>query len=84
MQYSALFTPADEGGFVVTFRDVPEAITQGDTVEEAIEMAKDALVTAIEFYLEDNRCFPMPSKGEPGDVIIEMPLDFKKKVYATM
>ena len=38
---------ADErdGGFVVTFRDIPEAITQGKTVEDALVMAKDALET---------------------------------------
>ena len=32
-----------DGGFVVTFRDIPEAITQGETVEDALVMAKDAL-----------------------------------------
>ena len=39
MFYPAQFEAVPEGGFVVTFRDIPEAITQGDTEKEAMEMA---------------------------------------------
>lgn len=60
-KFLARFEPAPEGGFVVTFRDVPEAITQGDTLEEARAMAVDALVTSMDFYLEDGREVPRPS-----------------------
>lgn len=35
-----------DGGYVVTFPDIPEAITQGETVEEALDMAREALETA--------------------------------------
>ena len=41
MYYPAKFTPAEEGGYIVTFRDIPEAITQGDDMTEAVEMAED-------------------------------------------
>ena len=44
MYYPAKFTPAEEGGYVVTFRDIPEAITQGDDMTEAVEMAEDVAV----------------------------------------
>jgi antitoxin HicB len=71
MRYPATFTPAEEGGFVVTFRDVPEAITQGDTEEEAMDMAADALATAADFYLEDRRPFPVPSLALPGERLVE-------------
>lgn len=59
-------------GFVVTFRDVPEANTQGDTFIEAVEMAQDALQTAMEFYDEDNKPRPKPSVAIHGDVIIDI------------
>ena len=39
----------EDGGFVVTFPDIPEAITQGDSIEEALAMALEALETALEF-----------------------------------
>ena len=42
LQYTALFQPAEEGGFVVTFPDIPSAITQGDTEEDALDMAADS------------------------------------------
>ena len=34
--YAVKLTPDKDGGFLVRFRDLPEAITQGDTVEEAL------------------------------------------------
>ena len=69
-----------ENGYLVTFRDVPEALTQGDTYEEAVEMAQDALTTAMDFYFEDNRPVPLPSQAKEGEVLIELPLSVWSKV----
>lgn len=41
--YPAIFHKADEGGFWVTFPDIPECMTQGDNMQQAYEMAIDAL-----------------------------------------
>ena len=57
----------------MTFRDIPKAITQGETVEGALVMAKDALETVMEFYFEDKRCVPVPSKPKCGQHTIELP-----------
>lgn len=59
-------------GFVVTFRDVPEANTQDDTFLEALGMAQDSLKTAMEFYNEDGKTFPTPSEPQHGDVMIAL------------
>ena len=81
MYYPAKFTPDNEiGGFVVTFRDVPEAITQGDTFEDAKNMASDALLTSMDFYFEDNRPVPAPSVAEQGEVLINLPSSTYAKV----
>jgi antitoxin HicB len=53
--------PQPEGGFAVAFPDVPEAITQGETADEATEMAEDALVTALSFYTDSGQPLPRPS-----------------------
>jgi len=50
-----------ENGYTVTFPDVPEAITEGDTMAEAIANAIDALETALSFYVEAGRDLPKPS-----------------------
>ena len=42
-----------DGGYVVTFRDIPEAITQGNNVEKALPEAEGALQAAIEARIED-------------------------------
>lgn len=41
--YTALFEPAEEGGFVVTFPAIPGLATQGETLDEASAMAEDCL-----------------------------------------
>ena len=59
--YPYELTAQADGGFTVTFPDVPEAITQGETEEEAAAMAEDALVTALSFYTDDAKPLPHPS-----------------------
>lgn len=57
LQYAARLTPGlpEEGGYTVTFRDVPEAITEGSTLEEALHYAQEVLVLALEHYLDEKR-----------------------------
>jgi antitoxin HicB len=80
MHYPARLAPAMEGGFVVTFRDIPEAITQGDDRAEALEMARDALLTAMDFYFEDRRTVPRPSALQEGEEYIALPPSVSSKV----
>jgi antitoxin HicB len=70
--YPAKFLPAEEGGFTVTFRDVPEAITEGDTSEEACENARDALESALSFYIADRKDLPVASKAKRGERIVDL------------
>jgi antitoxin HicB len=59
-----------EGGWTVTFPDVPEAITQGDTEEEVAAMAEHALVTALSFYTDAGQPLPRPSAAYNRPVAI--------------
>lgn len=68
LKYPAQIKKQKEGTFLVTFRDIPEALTEGSTYEEALEMAKDALATAIDFYVFP----PEPSQPEKDEVLIEV------------
>lgn len=80
MRYPAHLTPAPEGGYVVSFPDIPEALTQGDTREQALSAALDALITAFEFYFEDNEKIPLPSGVKEGEDSVEVPLSVASKV----
>lgn len=77
-------TPDNEdGGYVVTFRDLPEAITQGDSIPECLTEAVDCLEEAIATRINDNRDIPQPSVLQEGEYLVELPLTmiFKALVY---
>jgi antitoxin HicB len=80
LQYPANFKPQDEGGFVVTFPDIPEAITQGEDVADTMVHAADVLESALDWYLEDGRPIPAPSKPKRGQYMIELPASLSAKV----
>ena len=56
--YPAIFHKAEEGGFWITFPDIPECMTQGDDMQQAYEMAVDALGLAITSREEEKWNFP--------------------------
>ena len=70
----------DGNGYLVSFPDIPEALTGADTKEEALEMAVDALTTAMDFYFEDRRPVPPPSAAKRGQVLIDLPPSIGAKV----
>lgn len=77
----------DGGAFVVSFRDVPEAITQVEKREEIVKAGISVLQdAAIGIYMEDHRPFPLASKPRKGEVLVELPLSFAAKIalYNTM
>lgn len=59
--YPALYHKAAEGGFWVSFPDFPECLTQGDDMQDAYEMAADALGLAIVSREEEHEPLPTPS-----------------------
>lgn len=64
-EYFAEFTPDPDGGLLVTFPDVPEAITCGADVADARAQASDALGLALRSYLVNGRPLPEPAaKGK--------------------
>lgn len=79
-QYPATIESNGEGGFIASFRDVPEAITEADDLEELKNNARDALITAIDFYIEDRREFPAASELQTGDLAIGLPASVIAKI----
>ena len=60
--FTALFEPAEEGGYVVTCPALPGLVTEGDSLEEAREMAKDAIRAYLESLRKDG--LPIPHDKE--------------------
>lgn len=69
-----------EGRFLVTFRDVPEAMTDGATKEEALANAGGALSAALAGYLVDDRELPTPSAIRRGEYLVAPPNSMVMKI----
>jgi antitoxin HicB len=72
-----------DGGYVVTCRDLPEAITQGESVEDALAEAVDALEEAIAGRIDDGRDIPAPTRTKRGERAVSVPpsMALKAAVY---
>ncbi len=75
--YTILYEPAEEGGYVVTCPALPGLVTEGKTLEEAREMAKDAIRVYLESLRKDG--IPIPPdkqiKLEPIKEEVTVPLE---------
>jgi antitoxin HicB len=60
-------------GVTMTFPDVPEAITPGDTTTEALAHAQDALVSALSFHVDDGQARPKPSAAQGRAMVAAKP-----------
>jgi predicted RNase H-like HicB family nuclease len=70
MRYAIKLTPDIDSGYVVTCRDIPELITQGDTIGECIVEASDALAECVAQYKARNKKLPTPSKQQEGEYYV--------------
>lgn len=66
--YPAIFHKAEEGGFWVTFPDIPECMTQGDNMQEAYEMSVDALGLSLTTMEAEGEKIPKASNLDEVDV----------------
>ena len=60
MSYRAplILTPQEEGGYTVTSPVLPELVTEGDSVCDALENVKDVFAAVIELYEDMDRPLP--------------------------
>jgi antitoxin HicB len=62
-RYTVLFEPAEEGGYIVTCPSLPGLVSEGDTLEEARDMAADAIRGYLESLAKDG--LPIPPEDLP-------------------
>lgn len=68
-QYTIILHPdLEEGGYTVTVPALPGCVTQGETLEEAIAMAKDAIRLYVETLVADGE--PVPKEREHPQAIV--------------
>jgi antitoxin HicB len=77
VQYTVLFEPAEEGGYVVTCPALPGLVTEGDTLAQARVMAADAIRTYLGSLRKDDQPIPADKKlsADPVKEEITVTLD---------
>ena len=78
-QYPVLLTPAEEGGYVVTCRDLPPLITQGEDEQDALAQAADAMDEVFATYMIAGIEFPEPSKARRRAGLVAPPAETQAK-----
>jgi predicted RNase H-like HicB family nuclease len=64
-EYTVVYTPIEDGWYMAAVPELPGAVTQGQTLDEAREMIEDAVKLLLESYRENAR------KDAPGNAIWE-------------
>ncbi len=85
-QYPVLLGAAEEGGFVVTCRDLPQLTTQGDDTAHALAEAADAMDEVFASYILGGLPFPEPSKARRNEHWVSPPAETvaKAALYVAM
>ena len=65
-----ILEPQPEGGYTVTSPLLPELITEGDSVEDALENVRDAFAAVLEIYRDMGRTLPSELAIEKSDELV--------------
>ena len=83
--FPATLTPdLDDGGYIVTFRDLPEAITQGDSIEAALQEASDCIEEALAARIDDLLDIPEPSDMLENEYLVTVPMQTALKAAVNL
>lgn len=78
--YPAIFDPNENSGFTVTFPDLPGCITEGDNMDEALQMAVEALALHLYGMEQDNEMIPLASSPSK----VHYPEDADPNAFVTL
>ena len=68
---TVILDPQLEGGYTVTCQELPELITQGDSIDEALKNVEDAFATTLELYEHLGR--PLPAQVFKSPISTALP-----------
>lgn len=73
IEYSAIITPQDLNGYLVTLPDLEEAFTEGETLEEALFNAAEVLSLVLESRMDNKEDIPDPGEKKGRNVYLIAP-----------
>lgn len=72
--FTVILEPDEEGGFTVRVPAIPEVVTCGETEEEALRMAEEAIRLAIEYRRDNDEPLPVAAGVQLRDVKVVVPV----------
>ena len=72
LSYTIHLEPAEEGGYVVTVPALPGCVTQGETLDEAIAMAEEAIEGYLEALVKAGESVPDEAITAPIDTVVQV------------
>ena len=86
LAYPVILTADKNRSVIAEFPDVPEALTNGRSADDAATWAQDALVVALSGYIEEGRDIPTPSRPRKGQRLVPVPpmVAAKLAIYQAM
>jgi antitoxin HicB len=86
LAYAVRLAWTKQGGYVVTCRDLPEVVTQGNDIDDALAQASDAMDEAFAARIDDGEEFPKPSPVRKGEHLVVPSSDMSAKaaLYVAM
>lgn len=78
-EYAVRLAPAEEGGFVVSCRDLPQLVTQGEDLADALSEAADAMDEVFAAYMQAGLNFPTPHKLRRSEYLVSPPAETMAK-----
>jgi len=72
LAWPAELQPQQDGSILVSYPDIPEALTEGGTEAEALAQAQDCLIAALGGYVGARRGIPRPSPAR-GRTVVPLP-----------
>ncbi len=84
--YPVHLAPDDNDTILLTFPDIPEAVTFGEDEDDALMRAVDALRAILAHRIDERRDIPAPSRPMEGQRVVELPplVAAKVAIYQTM
>ena len=85
LPYSRELIPEPEGGWFIRIKELPGCMSQGETVEEAMEMISDAMHGWLEVALSSGAAIPEPRTAEEfsGKFVVRVPKSLHRKLVET-
>lgn len=85
-EYPITLKQQDDGSYLVSFIDIPEALTDGETKEEALSESLDCIIAALGGYINARRDIPIPSSSDSKNYTIILPplVSAKLALYQAM